>query len=157
MSLLSLLKLAQNIPEFQQLIDGVGEGRSRAVLADAARPYMLAGLYRELRRPILIVAARADVARHLVDELSVWLGDNAPLYLFPELDALPYERLSSTPYTIAQRLTVLSELIRAHDSLGFIPLIVTSVQAIMPKIMPYDDFVSSGHEVKRGAKLVPCR
>ncbi|MFC1998050.1 transcription-repair coupling factor [Chloroflexota bacterium] len=153
MSLHTLLKLTQNIPELTRLADGAGQGRSRAVVADAARPYVLAGLYRNLRRPMLIVAARADVARHLADELSAWLGGDAPLYLFPELDALPYERLSSASYTIAQRLSVLSELVRSHISPGYAPLIVTSAQAVMPKIMTYDDFLSSCHEVKRGAKL----
>jgi len=123
------------------------------VVADAARPYVLVGLYRELRRPMLVIVARADVARYLRDELSMWLGQDAPLYLFPELDALPYERLPSTPYTIAQRLTVLSELARVRVSAGYAPLIVTSVQAVMPKIMPYEQYVSNCHEVKRGAKL----
>ncbi|MFC1978485.1 transcription-repair coupling factor [Chloroflexota bacterium] len=153
MSLSTLLKLAQNIPELQQFIDGVEEGRSRAVVADVARPYVLAGLYRNLRRPMLVIVARADVARHFVDELSAWLGDDELLYLFPELDALPYERLSSAPYTIAQRLTVLSELAKTHSSPGYAPLIVTSAQAVMPKIMTYDDYLSSCNEVKRGAKL----
>jgi len=139
LSLSTLLKLAQNVPELTQLIEGAEQGCSRAVVADAARPYVLASLYPQLRRPMLIVAARADIARHLADELSVWLGGDAPLYLFPELDALPYERLSSAAYTIAQRLTVLSELAKTHTSLGYAPLIVTSAQAVMPKIMPYDD------------------
>lgn len=153
MSLSPLLKLTQNTPEYQQLIDGVGEQRSRAVVADAAVPYVLASIYRDLHRPMLVVTARADMARRLNDELSAWLGNDMPLYLFPELDALPYERLSSTPYTIAQRLTVLSELARTYASPGYAPLVITSAQAIIPKIMSYDDFSSGCYEIKRGSKL----
>ena len=148
-----LLKLAQDVPELMRFVDRVGEGSSRAVVADAARPFVLAALYRNLRKPMLIVAARADKARQLSEELSVWLDQDASLHLFPELDALPCERLSSTPYTISQRLTVLSNLALAHKSTGYAPLIITSVQAVMPKIMTFRQYESNCDVVKRGAKF----
>ncbi|MBT3362244.1 MAG: transcription-repair coupling factor [Chloroflexi bacterium] len=153
MSLSSILKLTENVSEFRQLIDSIGVGQSRAVVSDAAKPYVMSSLYRQLRKPLLIVAARADKARGLKDELSAWLGQDAPLYLFPELDALPYERLSSSPYTVAQRLSVLTNFAKTHKSAGYAPLIVTSVQAVMPRIMPYEKYLSCCYEIKRGAKL----
>ena len=50
-------------------------------------------------RPILVIAPRPQHAEALVDELAAWLGADAGrrVLLFPERDALPYERLSPDP------------------------------------------------------------
>ena len=153
LDLSSLLKLGQDIPQLNRLIDEIGQGKAEMVCADAARPYVLACLHSILRRTMLIITSRADVARRVSDELSGWLGDGAPLYLFPELDALPYESLSSAPYTISRRIEALSELCRAHTSTAYAPLVVTSIQAVMPKIVPYDGFMSLSQTVRRGDRL----
>ncbi len=153
LNLSSLLKLGQDLPQLNRLIDKIGQGKAELVVADAARPYVLACLCRTLHRPMLIITSRADVARRISDELYVWLGDDAPLYLFPELDALPYERLSSAPYTVSRRIEALYELCRSHTSTAYAPLVVTSVQAVMPKIVPYESFISLSHSIKRGTKF----
>jgi transcription-repair coupling factor (superfamily II helicase) len=70
--------------------------------------------------------------------------------LFPELDALPYERLSSDLYTQRERLSALSALTR-----GDRVLIVASAPALARKTIPYADFVSACQEVREGMRGDP--
>src|SRR5207302_10137767 len=58
-----------------------------------ARAYALAALHAALQRPMLVVTGRPSEARMYANELRGWTSDPDAVLLFPETDALPYDRL----------------------------------------------------------------
>jgi len=98
---------------------------------------------------MLVITARSEKAKQLHEEIPLWFGSNAPIKLFPEPDALPYERLSSDSYTVQRRLRVLSELSGRDKT----PLVVASAYAVVRKTVPAVDFASSCHTLRKGSKI----
>ena len=81
-------------------------------VADGAKAAVLAALTRERATPTLIITPKSHHADALADELRAWLGDDhaARIHVFPERDALPYERLDPDPDDVTARLAVLDAL-----------------------------------------------
>ncbi len=110
MNLSGLLPLIESTPGYHRLINDLraAKGDKKVAVLDAAKPCLLACLYRQLGLPTLVITSKPERARQLYDEIPVWCGSNDSICLFPEPDALPYERISSDPYTVRQILKVLS-------------------------------------------------
>ena len=100
MNLSGLLPLIESLPGYQRFIGDLqaARGEIKAVVLDAAKPYLLACLYRQLGLPALVITAKPERARQLYDEIPAWCGSSDSIHLFPEPDALPYERISSDPF-----------------------------------------------------------
>ncbi len=142
------------MPEYRHLLGELRqlkEGAKAAVL-EAAKPYVIAALYRDLRLPVLVVTSQPENARKLYDQLSVWC--NSPVKLLPEPDALPYQRVASDASTEMERLQVLSALAGQGTSA---PLVVVSAPALIQKTSPYKDFISTIHTVKLRMNTEPSR
>ncbi|HLH25689.1 MAG TPA: transcription-repair coupling factor [Chloroflexota bacterium] len=135
-SLLSpFLPLVRDSAYVRALLDAVGRGQApRASAIDAARPALAAALHAAHGGPTLLVTARPGRARQLVEELRAWLPDPASAVLFPEIEAFPYERLPIDPDTAAARRAALALLAGPGAS----PLVVTSVRALLDRLMPPD-------------------
>jgi len=116
---------------------------------DAAKPYLLAYLYRHLNLPMLVITSRAERAKQLYDEIPVWCGSIDSTYLFPEPDALPYERIPSDTYTVKQCLRVLSGLSDSEKN----PLVIASAHSVLRKTTPAAAFSSSRHVLRKGMKI----
>ena len=151
MDLSGLLALIDEMAPYRELLGklGTARGTQRVAVLDAARPYLLACLFRRLGVPVLVLTARQERARWLREEIGHWLGSGSPMRLFPEPDALPYERLRSDAYTVQQRLKVLSDLSRGSES----SLVIASAYAAAQKTVPAHDFVSSCETIQTGLKL----
>jgi transcription-repair coupling factor (superfamily II helicase) len=151
MNLSGLLTLMQDTPDYERLIQGLrtAKGEQEMTVLDAAKPYLLACLYSHLGLPMLVITARAERARRLYDEIPVWCGSSDSTYLFPEPDALPYERIPSDTYTVKQRLRVLSGL----SDLDKAPLVIASAHAVLRKTTPVTAFSSSRHVLQKGMKI----
>ncbi|GAI78760.1 unnamed protein product, partial [marine sediment metagenome] len=76
--------------------------------------------------------------------------------LFPEPDALPYQRVASDTSTELERLQVLSALANSEPP-SSAPLIVASAPALMQKTTLYSDFTSTCHTIKRGMDVEPFK
>jgi transcription-repair coupling factor (superfamily II helicase) len=151
MNLSGLLALIQDMPGYQRLVSELkaARGERKVSVLDAAKPYLIACLYRQLNLPILMITAKPERAKQLHDEMAIWCGSTESIHLFPEPDVLPYERISSDPYTIKQRLRVLSSLTNKSTT----PLVIASAHAIARKIMPHAFFSSSRHTLSKGMRL----
>src|SRR5438477_12383626 len=85
-------------------------------VSDGAKAAVLAALSRDLAVPMLIIVPRPQHADALVDELRAWLGgaDADRVLLYPERDALPYERLQPDAEDICGRLLAADALERSR-------------------------------------------
>src|ERR687885_68258 len=131
MHLFPLLAALESDPVFASLVASV---RSRApgarVLSaiSSARPYALAALHAAVARPMLLIAGRPTDARGYANELRAWARDPESVLLFPETDALPYDRLPNDPDKLAERIGTLERLAGvAKDTTP--PIVVASVRA----------------------------
>ena len=105
---------------------------------------------------MLVVAARADRAQDLTQQIRAWSPFPAAVLRLPDPDALPYERVAWGRGTIRERVSALAALTGWPDVQGSEsqrgrdgqrdpnwnppPLVVTSTRALMQKTIPPDDF-----------------
>jgi len=156
LDLTKLLHLIEEMPLYRQFIRGLQQGgETRVVALEAAKPYLIAALYRSRRLPVLVVTAQPENCKKLYEQLSIW--SNSEVKLFPEPDALPYERIVPDAATELERAQVLFTLVSCgQDELTTdAPLVVASAQALMGKITLYDDFVSTCQTLKLGMEVEP--
>ncbi|MEA3459223.1 MAG: transcription-repair coupling factor, partial [Chloroflexota bacterium] len=163
MNLSGLLPLINEIPAYRQLL---GSLKLRAApgfpshlgLLSSARPYFIATLQRDLARPILVVTGRVERARELHDQLRLWSEASQNVLLFPEPDALPYERAAWAPETIRARLVTLAALSNQHLMRGpQRPVVVASARALMQKTIPPKEFRSGVHTWRCGQPVSPTK
>ncbi len=121
----------------------------RFSVLDAAKPALLAALHAEVARPTILLVGRLARARQLADELAAWSETPDAVRLFPEADALPYERLPMGPEHLYERLGAMLALAglpvvgaEGTDETGAqparrpgAPLIVVSARGAMDRIM----------------------
>jgi len=151
MNLSSLFPLVHDAPGFVALVEDVkGSKRRTVVVPSAAKPFVVAALHSELGLPALVIAAHPEGAKHLCDQLESWLGD-AAAQLFPEPDALPYERIPVEAATMQQRIKALS-LLSCGDQA---PLVVASAHAVAHKTICPSDLLAATHVVGRGSSVDP--
>ncbi len=139
-SLRALLPLFQGLKERLE-----GQKEARAGVIEPARPPLLASLY---RGPMLVIAPGHERARKLMEQLSLWLPPGVPLYLFPEPDGLPYERLAPDPTTVQERLRVLLGLCQEGA-----PVVVASAWALVSRTLPREAFLAACHTLRAGQKV----
>jgi transcription-repair coupling factor (superfamily II helicase) len=154
----NLLTLIKDLPAFKTLLEGLnGKGDKAAVALDAARPYLIAALHREMHLPFLLVTAQPENAKKLYEQLLSWLpgGD---VMLFPEPDVLPYERLVSDTTTGIERIRVLTALANvAEEPDAPPPLVIASAAALMSRTAARRDFASACLTLNIGTTMEPFR
>jgi len=106
--------------------------RLTAGLPDAAKPALLAALLDGAEDPVLIVTPRPDRAAQMHEELLLYLGDPGRALLFPELDTIPYERVTPDVEAAEARLRVLERLAQPFETA---PIIVTSGMALAQRTL----------------------
>ncbi len=152
MNLSGLLHLVRGTDAYEDLMEAIRAGQdvpALGVLA-AARPYLAAALASDVGKPLLLVAAGPDTARDWADELRKWLGPEAPVYHFATPDALPYERIPWTPYTVQERVRALVALAKERA-----PIVVASARAIAVPTVPAREMRLSVRTLKVGQIAPP--
>ena len=166
MNLTGLLPLLQDTPAYRLLLDLIEQpeaevspgtiGGDALGVIQPARPFLVAALYRQLGRPIVLLTARAERVGYWTDQLDIWTGADGILP-FPEPDPLPYERVAWTRETVTDRLTALAALLRWEKSDGAAssqpPFIVASARALMHKTLPVREFRMGLRQYHRGQEL----
>ncbi|MCJ7426175.1 MAG: transcription-repair coupling factor [Dehalococcoidales bacterium] len=153
MDLIKLLPLAGEMPEYRQLVAELkeGDGKTRAVALEAAKPYLITALYQSLGRPMVVVSAQPEKCQKIHEQIAAW--SNSGGLKFPEPDALPYERIAADSSTELERVQVLSALAGMDGEKP--PLIVVSAPALMGKLTPHRDFAAACHTLKPGMEVEP--
>jgi transcription-repair coupling factor (superfamily II helicase) len=138
---------------------------ARASAVAAARPALAAAVHAARRSPTLLVTARPARARQLYEEIRVWAADPARVFHFPEPEAFAYERLRPDPETAATRRSLLARLAAlstaapgaARDGQDAPPLIVTSVRALLDRLMTPDEMREHTVALQAGTSIRPER
>jgi transcription-repair coupling factor (superfamily II helicase) len=152
-----LLSLAAEMPVYHQLKEVLlaPEKKQKIVLLNAAKPYFIAALYRDCRRPMLVVTAQPENSRKLHEQTSLWL--NSPVKLYPEPDTLPYERVISDAVVELERIQVLSALANCdrNEPTAIAHLVITSAPALMSRVPLCEDFVGRCLNLEQGMEIEP--
>ncbi len=181
MRLDALLPRVRQDPGYQALRErlarpGAREPARFSVL-DAAKPAVVAALHGELDRPTFVLVNRLARARQVVEELRAWGESPDGIYLFPELDALPYERMPLGGEILAQRLQTLMALSMGDGGWGpgartgeghqgpgaglppvprpLTPLVVVTARAAMDRVMSPEECREASQRVRRGDHVRP--
>src|SRR5947199_3652833 len=133
MRLHPLLAAFDQYPTFRSLVEALrtpGAGTRILSAITPARAYALAALHDALERPMLVVTGRPSEARMYANELRAWARDPDAVLLFPETDALPYDRLPNDADKLTERLGALERLVGLSKDTSP-PIVITSVRAAM--------------------------
>ena len=156
LNLTQLLSLIEEMPAYRQLVKKLQgqDDNFRVAVLDAAKPYLIAALYHIQRLPILVVTAQPENSRKLHEQLLTWCN-STQVKLFPEPDALPYQRVTADTSAEVERVQVLSALVNQKNSATDSPLVIVSAPALMQKTTPYSAFISTYHTIKPGMDMEP--
>ena len=126
-----LLKLLQTIPEYTAALESLNKGDSVAItgIGQINRSHLIAGLRRDIRRPIVIVTQDDMAAKRLQEELKGFLGDTAPI--------LPSRELTLYDAAVVSRAWEQKRLRQFYDlASGSVPLQILSWEALSQRTMP---------------------
>ena len=136
----------QKLAELKTWVDeGVTDLRVTG-LTGAVRAYFLAGLFKDLVRPSLIVLPQAKDANRFYRELGFFMSElngasdsgERRLFDFPIYDISPLSGLSPHGNVIGRRLEALYRLTAEKN-----PIIVTSIETILLKILPKEAMIKA--------------
>jgi transcription-repair coupling factor (superfamily II helicase) len=113
----------------------------------AARPFLLAGLYRALRAQFCIVVPTADIAERTYAELTYYLyEDVANLTLVrPREESVG---VIESPSERSARMTLFADLVAGKPLIAIVP-----VAALRQYVMPRPDFAALSFELAGGAEF----
>ncbi len=139
---------------FRDLVSQIAAGeapRHPLGIVASARSFVAAALAAE-GRPIVILTAKVDTARQLVEQGRAWLGDDAGVRLFADPDALPFERIAWSQETRQARIAALAALAGwgRPGAEGHPPVVVASVRALMQPTAPLSIFRRTLRSLRRG-------
>ena len=160
MSLTGLLQLLKEDPAYRRLAEDIASGRMAHEIeaSDSARPCIIAALWHHRRSPVLAIVPRPEDARRLCDNLLTYLGGEAPVYLLPESEVLPFERQVSDAATNNQRMLALAALLWSQSGTtngrpgdgGAPALVVASAAAALRKTISPEKLAKAWHTLRVG-------
>lgn len=126
---------------------GAPEGQDARLIAEHARD-----LARE--KSILVHVTVDDVRLATLEELMAFFAPDIEVLSFGAWDCLPYDRVSPNPEIVAQRITTLSKLRDWEKDALFKPrVILTTVNAVVQRVMPHADLEAAQLVVRKGGRL----
>ncbi|WP_240138340.1 transcription-repair coupling factor [Streptomyces sp. MUM 178J] len=159
MSLHGLLDAVVADPALAQAVKAAADGNRMhvdLVGPPAARPFTVAALAREAKRPVLAVTATGREAEDLAAALRSLLPEEGVVE-YPAWETLPHERLSPRSDTVGRRLAVLRRL--AHPSAddpaaGPVSVVVAPVRSVLqPQVKGLGDLEPVALRTGRQADL----
>jgi transcription-repair coupling factor (superfamily II helicase) len=159
MSLQGLLPLMIERPELRRLVEQLEHGEAPPELhgvSESGKPYLLAALSATLRGPLLVVAQDEQRAREMAETLRTLTGKPEQALLFPDRDALPFERMIENAETMQLRMGTLAKLAHAGAkprAQGAAPVIFASARALTQPIIPPDELRGMLLEIIPGEEM----
>ena len=140
-----LLKLLTGIPEYSAMLDGLSRGESVAVtgIGQINRSHMIAGIHRDLSRPMVVLCQDDIAARRLQEELKNFLGLVAPI--LPGRDLTLYDAAVVSRSWEQKRLRQLYDLARGNT-----PLQILSWESMSLRTMPREILLEASFVLEVG-------
>ncbi|GAA3191465.1 MULTISPECIES: transcription-repair coupling factor [Streptomyces] len=162
MSLAGLLDAVVKDPALAEAVQAATDGHRPhvdLVGPPAARPFAVAALARDAKRPVLAVTATGREAEDLAAALRTLVpaGEENTVVEFPSWETLPHERLSPRSDTVGRRLAVLRRL--AHPSpddpaTGPVSVVVAPIRSVLqPQVKGLGDLVPVSLRTGQSADL----
>jgi transcription-repair coupling factor (superfamily II helicase) len=148
------------IESSEELLSSIqtGENLPALGLRRSARLPVVAAFHKALHRPILLITDRMDTALTLSDELALWTGDTARLFI-PEPTPLYYEEAAWGENTRRDRLKAITTLASYHIPGGAAPedppIFIAPARALMTRTLPRREFLKVTRTLKPGQLLSP--
>ena len=140
-----LLSLLKTIPEYKTMISALQKGESVAVtgIGQMNRSHMIAGLHREVSRPMVLLCQDDMAARRLQEELKCFLGTAAPI--LPSRELTLYDAAVVSRSWEQKRLRQLYDLAGGKTSLQ-----IMSWEALSLRTMPRDVLLKAAFSLDVG-------
>lgn len=125
---------------------GVVEG-----LTGAAKAFYLVHLWKEIRRPIIVITADQITSESLFGDLRYFIKHNKlrlTPHFFPAWELLPYEPLSPLSEVSGERLDILHRLMA-----GKCPFLIVPIEAALQYLMPRAVLKNLTYPIKRGEQV----
>ena len=140
-----LLDALKRLPEFGTVCKALSGGRHAAVsgAAQINRSHLIAGVARELRRPLLVVCQDDLIAQRTQAELAAFLGREYPI--LPGRDLTFYDTSAASRQWEQRRLRQLFDL-----ASGKTRLLIATWEALSLRTMPKTALLASTVELRLG-------
>ena len=140
-----LLSLLKTIPEYKTMISALQEGETVAVtgIGQMNRSHIIAGLCREVSRPMVLLCQDDMAARRLQEELKCFLGTAAPI--LPGRELTLYDAAVVSRSWEQKRLRQLYELAGGKTNLQ-----IMSWEALSMRTMPRDVLLRAAFTLETG-------
>jgi transcription-repair coupling factor (superfamily II helicase) len=142
MSLTGLTNLLKATPSLGKAVNLAAEcsGPLTIEIRDAAKPAFVSALAQRSTSPIIVITAEEGRAASLSQDLRHWT-DQRPVLHFADCNQPAYSMLAISSEILTQRVSVLGHLTRIVDRPeGPAPIVVTSVPALLRRLMPPAEF-----------------
>ena len=140
-----LLNHLNTIEEYKLLLNCINENQSAAItgIGQINRSHMIAGLYKQVNRPMVLVCQDDMAAKRLQEELRAFLAETAP--------ALPSRELTLYDSAVVSRGWEQKRLRQLYDlACGRTPLQIFSWEALSQRTMPKQTLLSAAFTLKIG-------
>ncbi|MCB1562358.1 MAG: DEAD/DEAH box helicase, partial [Alphaproteobacteria bacterium] len=129
------------------MIYGAPEGQDARILADKARALMPSD-------KVLVHIALDDARMAELKELLGFFAPDVRVVEFPAWDCLPYDRVSPGSDIIAHRVSALAQLLDwEQESARYARIILTTVNAVLQRVMPREALKQAALSVQVGERL----
>ena len=120
-------------------------------LPGSSKVYLLSHWREKVRGPLLVIVPHLRNAETFLEDLRFFMKESdVPSFLFPQWETLPYDEIPPHPEIVRERVRVLFSLLKGEEA-----VIVSSIKALMQKVLAPDDLkgsvfsISVGEEVDR--------
>jgi transcription-repair coupling factor (superfamily II helicase) len=120
-------------------------------LTGSSKVYLLSHWREKVRGPLLVIVPHLRNAETFLEDLRFFMKESdVPSFLFPQWETLPYDEIPPHPEIVRERVRVLFSLLKGEEA-----VIVSSIKALMQKVLAPDDLkgsvfsISVGEEVDR--------
>ena len=140
-----LLFSLKTIPEYKTMLSALENGESVAVtgIGQINRSHMIAGLFQEAKRPMVLLCQDDMAARRLQEELKCFLGISAPM--------LPSRELTFYDAAVVSRAWEQKRLRQLYDlATGKTDLQIMSWEALSLRTMPKEVLLQSAFTLETG-------
>ena len=140
-----LLDTLKTIPEYAQLLNTVQKDHTAAVtgIGQINRSHLIAGLRRDVRRPLVIICQDDIAAKRLQEELKSFTGETAPI--------LPNRELTLYDAAVVSRAWEQKRLRQLYDlTCGRTPVQILTWEALSLRTMPRSVLTKAAFRLETG-------